>query len=78
MIRNDNKTAADRLIPLVDVKQSLAVSWAYLAGLVQDGKLEVFDITGRTVDRRAVTENSRGLRVTRSEYDRFVDSIKVK
>jgi hypothetical protein len=78
MIKDDHRTAVDRLIPLVDAKQSLAVSWAYLAELIQDGRLEVYDITGRTVDRKAVTERSKGLRVFQSELDRFIDSIKVK
>jgi hypothetical protein len=73
-----DKTKVDNLIPLVDVKQTLAVSWSYLADIIQDGRLEVFDITGRTVDRRAVTERSRGLRVKQGEYERFMDSIKVK
>ena len=78
MTKDDYRTAVDRLIPLVDVKQSLAVSWSYLAELIQAGRLEVFDITGRTADRKAVTEQSRGLRVFESEYNRFIDSIKVK
>lgn len=78
MTKDDHKVAVDRLIPLVDVKQALAVSWVYLAELIQEGRLEVFDITGRTVDRRAITDRSRGLRVFESEYNRFIDSIKVK
>lgn len=34
MIRDDHKTVVDRLIPLIDVKRTLAVSWPYLMNLI--------------------------------------------
>ncbi len=78
MIRDDHRIAVDRLIPLIDVKRALAVGWPYLIDLIHQGQLEVHDITGRTIDRRKITEHTRGLRVFQSELDRFIDSIKVK
>lgn len=68
----------DKLIPLIDVKRMLAVSWPTLVGMVRNGILAVYDVTGRTVDRHAVTEKTRALRVSESELERFMDSIKVR
>ncbi len=68
----------DRLIPLVDVKRMLAVSWPTLVEMIRDGRLTAYDVTGRCVDRREVTETTRGLRVFESELERFVDGIKIR
>ena len=68
----------DRLIPLIDVKRVLAVSWPTLIEMIHDGRLTAYDVTGRTVDRREVTQTTRALRVFESELQRFIDSIRVR
>ena len=68
----------DRLIPLIDVKRMLAVSWPTLVNLIREGRLTAFDVTGRTVDKRDVTEHSRGLRVFESELERFTETIRIR
>ncbi len=68
----------DRLIPLIDVKRVLAVSWPTLIEMIHEGRLTTYDVMGRTVDRYEVNQNTRALRVFESELDRFIDSIRVR
>ncbi len=68
----------DRLIPLIDVKRVLAVSWPTLIEMIHEDRLTVYDLMGRTVDRCEVNRETRALRVFESELDRFIDSIKVR
>ena len=68
----------DRLVPLIDVKRRLAVGWPMLVGMIRDGTLTVYDVTGRTVNRWQVTEHTRALRVLESDLEDYIDSIKVK
>lgn len=68
----------DKLIPLIDVKRMLAVSWPTLIEMIHTGRLTTYDVMGRTVDRYEVNENTRALRVFESELNRFVDSIRVR
>lgn len=74
----DRRISVDHLIPLVDVKRALAVSWPFLIDLIHDGKLPVCDITGRAVHKHQVGEHSRGLRVSESSLNQFIDSIRVR
>ena len=76
--RKAEDSGLDRLIPLIDVKRVLAVSFPTLVGLIRDGRLTAFDVTGRTVDRQEVNEHSRGLRVFESELERFIETIKIR
>ncbi len=82
MIETKNSRAEerglDRLIPLIDVKRVLALSWPMVMALVRDGTLPAYDVTNRTVDRSRVTEHTRGLRVRESDLEKYIDSIKVK
>jgi len=68
----------DHLIPLIDVKRVLAVRWPTLVDLIQAGRLTVYDVTGRNVDRRQVTETTWALRVLESDLQTYIDSIKVR
>ena len=68
----------DRLVPLIDVKRRLSVGWPMLVGMIRDGTLTVYDVTGRTVNRWQVTEHTRALRVLESDLEDYIDSIKVK
>ncbi len=68
----------DRLIPLIDVKKVLAVSWPTLIEMIHEGRLTAYDVMGRTVDRYEVNENTKALRVFESELDRFINSIRVR
>lgn len=68
----------DRLIPLIDVKRKLSVGWPMLVAVIRAGRLSVYDVTGRTVNRHEVTESTRALRVFESEVERFIFSIKVR
>lgn len=74
----DRRVSVDHLIPLIDVKRALAVSWPFLIDLIHDGKLPVCDVTGRAVHKHDVDETSRGLRVPEKSLKQFIDSIKVK
>ena len=76
--RKAEDSGLDPLIPLIDVKRVLAVSFPTLVGLIRDGRLTAFDVTGRTVDRQEVNEHSRGLRVFESELERFIETIKIR
>ena len=78
MLIEDKRISVDRLIPLVDVKRALAVSWPFLVRLIHEGKLDVCDISGQTVKRSEVDEHSRGLRVSESSLNEFIDSIRVR
>lgn len=77
-ITEDRRIGVERLIPLVDVKRALAVSWPYLINLIHEGKLNVCDITGRAVHKHEVDESSRGLRVPEKSLNQFIDSIRVR
>lgn len=68
----------DRLIPLIDVKRVLAISWSSVTELVRDGHLPAYNVTGRPVTRSEVTEHTRGLRVLESDLEAYIDSIKVQ
>ena len=72
------RISVDRLIPLIDVKRTLAIGWPYLIRLIHEGKLPVCDITGRAIQKHEVDEHSRGLRVSESNLQEFIDSIKVR
>jgi hypothetical protein len=74
----DRSISVDRLIPLIDVKKALAVSWTRLIEIVRDGTLPVYDVTGQTVDRKQITEQSRGLRIPESALEDYKESIRVK
>jgi len=76
--RAEHRLSVDRLIPLIDVKRTLAVSWPMLIELVREGTLTVYDITGCTVDLTQVTEHTRGLRVLETDLKAYIDSLKVK
>lgn len=78
LMAEDRRINVDYLIPLIDVKRTLAVGWPYLIRLIHEGKLPVCDITGRAVHKHEVDESSRGLRVSESSLNRFIDSIKVR
>lgn len=78
MLIEDKRISVDRLIPLVDVKRALAVSWPFLVRLIHEGKLDVCDVSGQTVRRDEVDESSRGLRVSESSLNEFIDSIRVR
>ncbi len=68
----------DRLIPLIDVKRVLAISWPTLIEMIHEDRLTVYDVMGRTVDRYEVNQNTRALRVFESELQHFIDSIRVR
>ncbi len=74
----DRRISVNRLIPLIDVKRALAVSWPFLIDLIHDGKLPVCDVTGRAVHKHEVDESSRGLRVPEKSLNQFIDSIRVR
>ena len=74
----DRRISVNRLIPLIDVKRALGVSWPFLIDLIHVGKLPVCDVTGRAVHKYQVDESSRGLRVSQSNLNEFIDSIRVK
>jgi hypothetical protein len=76
--REDHRISVDRLIPLIDVKRALAISWPMLIELVRDGTLTVYDVTGHTVDRTQVREHTKGLRVLEPDLKAYIDSLKVK
>ncbi len=76
--RAEHRISVDRLIPLIDVKRALAISWPMLIELVRDGTLTVYDVTGHTVDRSQVTEQTRGLRLLESDLRDYIDSLKVR
>ena len=78
LMTEDKRISVDRLIPLIDVKRALAVSWPFLVNLIHEGKLDVCDISGQTVRRNKVDEHSRGLRVSESSLNEFIDSIRVR
>jgi hypothetical protein len=73
-----HEQGSDRLIPLIDVKKMLALSWPMVAALVRNGTLPTYDVTNRTIDRSRVTEHTRGLRVWESDLKEYIGSIKVK
>ena len=78
MTKEDKRISVDRLIPLIDVKRALAISWPFLVNLIHEGKLDVCDISGQTVKRSEVDQRSRGLRVPEASLKKFIDSIKVR
>lgn len=78
MIDSRERSQLDRLIPLIDVKRMLAVSWPTLIEMIHTGRLTTYDIMGRTVDRTQVNEDTRALRVFESDLQRFIDSIRVR
>ncbi len=68
----------DRLIPLVDVKRTLALSWPRCMDLVRDGTLPGYNVSGRAVRRSELRDDSRGVRVLESDLIAYIDSIKVR
>ncbi len=78
MIDTRERNQLDRLIPLIDVKRVLAVSWPTLIEMIHSGRLTTYDVMGRTVDRYEVNQDTRALRVFESELERFIDSIRVR
>ncbi len=76
--RTKKYNGIERLVPLVDVKRTLAVSWPMLVDLVHDGTLTAYSVSGRAVNRREVTQGTRGLRVSESDLRAYIESIRVK
>lgn len=68
----------DRLIPLVDVKRVLALSWPRTMELVRDGTLPGYNVSGRPVRLSELRDDTHGIRVFESDLDTYIDSIRVK
>ena len=78
MTVEERRISVDRLIPLIDVKKALAISWPVVTELVRDGTLPAYSVSGRQVRRDEISERTRGLRVLESDLKAYIESIKVK
>lgn len=50
-------------LSIQECRRIMGCSWRFVIRLIQDGRLDAVDITGKVVDRRDVDEDSHGLRV---------------
>ena len=76
--KQDHRISVDRLIPLVDIKKALAISWPMMIELVRDGTLPTYSVSSRPVRRDEIGERTRGLRVLKSDLEAYIQSIKVQ
>jgi hypothetical protein len=78
MMIEQERPQLDRLIPLVDVKRVLALSWPRTMELVRNGTLTGYNVSGRPVRREELRDDSHGIRVFESELREYIESIRVR
>jgi hypothetical protein len=68
----------DPMLRIQEVRKIIGCSYNFVIQLIQNGKLDAFDITGRVLDRGEVDEHSYGLRITPSSLQKYLNSNKVR
>lgn len=77
-LQTEIRESFDPMLSVRDVRNIIGCSWNFVIQLIIEGKLEAFDITGKTIDRESINENSHGLRITPSSLSDYLDSTKLK
>ena len=71
-------TELERMMSIRDVRDILGVSYGVIYGLIQDGKLRCWKVTGEPISKDEVGESTWGLRFKPSDVREYLNNASVK
>jgi hypothetical protein len=65
------------LMPLIEVKKLLNVSWYRMMEIVRSGELPVYNVSTEQVSREDLPDDFRGLRARPTDVKSYIQSIRL-
>jgi excisionase family DNA binding protein len=76
MIREEQRI--EELLTLKELKQILGVSVGVVLGLVRDGRIRAWKVTGQPVGKQEIDDGTYGLRFRPSDVREFLNGAEVR
>ncbi len=78
MSKEETTEELEHMLSMKDVRDILGVSYGVIYGLIQDGKLRCWKVTGEPISKDEVGESTWGLRFRPSHLRQYLNSTSVK